>query len=136
MVRAVGIEPTLLAERDFESRASTNSTTPALVTAYSAATITRNGKPERDDVAMQGRAGGFLRFAGLRVDPRCLAMKPILLHLAGRDVFKRRIAKEWQEINVDDVGLRFHISGIALAQCDDLELVGEGRCGILETGTA
>jgi hypothetical protein len=30
MVRAVGIEPTLLAERDFESRASTNSTTPAL----------------------------------------------------------------------------------------------------------
>ncbi len=29
MVRAVGIEPTLLAERDFESRASTNSTTPA-----------------------------------------------------------------------------------------------------------
>ena len=30
MVRAVGIEPTLLAERDFESRASTNFTTPAL----------------------------------------------------------------------------------------------------------
>ena len=29
MVRAVGIEPTLLAERDFESRASTNSTMPA-----------------------------------------------------------------------------------------------------------
>jgi hypothetical protein len=29
MVRAVGIEPTLLAERDFESRASTSSTTPA-----------------------------------------------------------------------------------------------------------
>ena len=29
MVRAVGIEPTLLSERDFESRASTNSTTPA-----------------------------------------------------------------------------------------------------------
>jgi hypothetical protein len=35
MVRAVGIEPTLLAERDFESRASTNSTTPALREAYS-----------------------------------------------------------------------------------------------------
>jgi hypothetical protein len=35
MVRAVGIEPTLLAERDFESRASTNSTTPALRHAYS-----------------------------------------------------------------------------------------------------
>ena len=29
MVRAVGIEPTLLAELDFESSASTNSTTPA-----------------------------------------------------------------------------------------------------------
>jgi hypothetical protein len=28
-VRAVGIEPTLLAELDFESSASTNSTTPA-----------------------------------------------------------------------------------------------------------
>ncbi len=34
MVRAVGIEPTLLAERDFESRASTNSTTPALPLRY------------------------------------------------------------------------------------------------------
>ena len=32
MVRAVGIEPTLLAEPDFESGASTNSTTPALET--------------------------------------------------------------------------------------------------------
>jgi hypothetical protein len=30
MVRAVGIEPTLLSELDFESSASTNSTTPAL----------------------------------------------------------------------------------------------------------
>tara|TARA_R110000772_G_scaffold159438_1_gene270637 strand:- start:1172 stop:1444 length:273 start_codon:yes stop_codon:yes gene_type:complete len=29
MVRAAGIEPALLSERDFESRASTNSTTPA-----------------------------------------------------------------------------------------------------------
>ena len=29
MVRAVGIEPTLLAELDFESSASTNFTTPA-----------------------------------------------------------------------------------------------------------
>src|SRR3954469_18976890 len=30
MVRVVGLEPTLLAERDFESRASTSFTTPAL----------------------------------------------------------------------------------------------------------
>src|SRR3546814_20523095 len=44
MVRAVGIEPTLLAERDFESRASTNTTTPALRHAYSVAIKTRNGK--------------------------------------------------------------------------------------------
>lgn len=29
MVRAVGLEPTLLSEPDFESGASTNSTTPA-----------------------------------------------------------------------------------------------------------
>ena len=29
MVRVVGIEPTLREERDFESRASTNSATPA-----------------------------------------------------------------------------------------------------------
>lgn len=29
MVRAVGLEPTLLSELDFESSASTNSTTPA-----------------------------------------------------------------------------------------------------------
>ena len=31
MVRTVGIEPTLLAEQDFKSRASTNSTTPASI---------------------------------------------------------------------------------------------------------
>ena len=35
MVRAVGIEPTLLAEPDFESGASTNSTTPAMDVSYS-----------------------------------------------------------------------------------------------------
>jgi hypothetical protein len=46
LVRAVGIEPTLLAERDFESRASTNSTTPALRDAYSAAIKMRNVKSE------------------------------------------------------------------------------------------
>ena len=46
LVRAVGIEPTLLAERDFESRASTNSTTPALRHAYSATFKTRNVKSE------------------------------------------------------------------------------------------
>ncbi len=31
MVRAVGIEPTLLTEPDFESGASTSSTTPAIL---------------------------------------------------------------------------------------------------------
>lgn len=36
MVRAVGLEPTLLAERDFESRASTSFTTPALRLPYRA----------------------------------------------------------------------------------------------------
>ena len=44
LVRAVGIEPTLLAERDFESRASTNSTTPALRVAYSVAIELCNAK--------------------------------------------------------------------------------------------
>ena len=34
MVRVVGIEPTLLTERVFETRASTNSATPALVSDY------------------------------------------------------------------------------------------------------
>ena len=47
MVRAVGIEPTLLAERDFESRASTNSTTPALRHAYSDEIKMCNGKRQQ-----------------------------------------------------------------------------------------
>ena len=38
MVRAVGIEPTLLAEPDFESGASTNSTTPAAAPSLDQAT--------------------------------------------------------------------------------------------------
>lgn len=44
LVRVVGLEPTLLAERDFESRASTNFTTPALRHAYSGAIKMCNGK--------------------------------------------------------------------------------------------
>ena len=40
----VGLEPTLLAERDFESRASTSFTTPALWHAYSDAIKMCNGK--------------------------------------------------------------------------------------------
>jgi hypothetical protein len=45
MVRAVGVEPTLLSEPDFESGASTNSTTPALA-AY-LAVAARDAKPRR-----------------------------------------------------------------------------------------
>lgn len=44
MVRVVGLEPTLLAERDFESRASTSFTTPALRHAYSGAIKMCNAK--------------------------------------------------------------------------------------------
>ena len=40
----VGLEPTLLAERDFESRASTSFTTPAQEHAYSATIKMRNDK--------------------------------------------------------------------------------------------
>ncbi|MFA5968355.1 MAG: hypothetical protein WC816_03770 [Sphingomonas sp.] len=60
-------------------------------------------------------------------------MQPIFLHLASRDVLKRRFAKERREMNPDDVGLRFYISGVALAEGDDLELIGEGSRGILES---
>ena len=70
---------------------------------------------KRDDLAMQSRAGGFLRLAGLRIDPGRLAVKPVFLHLASRDVFKGRIAKERQEVDADEIGLRLHISGIAFA---------------------
>ncbi len=49
MVRVVGIEPTLLAEPDFESGASTSSTTPATCAIY------RHG----DDFAMKFRREGF-----------------------------------------------------------------------------
>jgi hypothetical protein len=38
MVRAVGIEPTLLSEPDFESGASTSSTTPAAAPSLNEAT--------------------------------------------------------------------------------------------------
>ena len=46
MVRTEGFELTLLAERDFESRASTNSTTPASRHAYSETIKMRNVKSE------------------------------------------------------------------------------------------
>jgi hypothetical protein len=44
VVRAVGIEPTLLSEPDFESGASTNSTTPAMRFSYNVAIKLRNVK--------------------------------------------------------------------------------------------
>src|SRR3546814_18851360 len=49
-------------------------------------------------------------------------------------VFKGHFAKERQEVDAHDVGLRFHISGIAFAQRDDLELAGKRFGGILEAG--
>ena len=78
----------------------------------------------------------LFRSAGFWIDPRCLTVRPILLHLASRNVFKRRVAKERQEVNADVIGLRFHRSGIAFAQRDDLELTGESLGGILKTGAA
>ena len=48
MVRAVGIEPTLLAEPDFESGASTSSTTPANQTGI-------DRQPDATDVALLTR---------------------------------------------------------------------------------
>ena len=57
MVRAVGIEPTLLAERDFESRASTNSTTPALRQAYNVTAARRN-----ENIKNANYAFGFIGF--------------------------------------------------------------------------
>ena len=70
---------------------------------------------ERDQLAMQGRTGGLLRLAGLRIDPGRLAVKAVFLHLASRDVLEGRVAKERQKVNTDVIGLRLHISGIAFA---------------------
>ena len=44
MVPQAGLEPALLSEQDFESSASTNSTTGATDAAYSVVMKTRNGK--------------------------------------------------------------------------------------------
>ncbi|WP_415644251.1 hypothetical protein [Sphingomonas antarctica] len=52
---------------------------------------------------------------------RCLAL------------LKGRVAKERQKVNADVVGLRFHISGVALAKGDNLELTGKRIRCILET---
>ena len=49
---------------------------------------------KRDDLTVQGSAGGLLRLAGFGIEPRCLTVRPILLHLAGRYVLKRGVAKE------------------------------------------
>ena len=45
MVRAVGIEPTLLSEPDFESGASTSSTTPATLWSLTQAALDRKSLP-------------------------------------------------------------------------------------------
>ena len=52
MVRAVGLEPTLLSEPDFESGASTNSTTPA-----------RHWRPQTDRHISRGRPAVNCRVA-------------------------------------------------------------------------
>ena len=45
LVRVVGLEPTLLAEPDFESGASTNSTTPAWRPDYGRASVLAHTGP-------------------------------------------------------------------------------------------
>nr|WP_294846496.1 hypothetical protein [uncultured Sphingomonas sp.] len=37
-------------------------------------------------------------------------------------------------MDADDIGLRFHVTGVALAHRDNLELTGERLCRILEAG--
>jgi hypothetical protein len=88
---------------------------------------------KRDDFVMQSGAGRFLRLAGLSIEPRCLAMSPIFLHLARRNVFNGRITKERGQVDADDVRLRLHIVRVALAERDHLELVSEGFGGVRET---
>jgi hypothetical protein len=83
---------------------------------------------------MQGGTGRFLRLAGLWIKPRCLTVRPILLHFASSNVCKSRVTKERQQMDADYIGLRRHIPGIAFAQRDNLELTGERFCGVLETG--
>ena len=46
MVPQAGLEPALLSEQDFESSASTNSTTGAMRQPYNGVAKTRNGKSE------------------------------------------------------------------------------------------
>src|SRR3546814_6379207 len=79
MVRAVGIEPTLLAERDFESRASTNFTTPALRDAYNAAIKTRNGKHKLFALCCWHRclhsSGDFRGFSLANIDGGCVDIR-------------------------------------------------------------
>jgi hypothetical protein len=62
-------------------------------------------------------------------------VRAILLHLASRDVDKRGIAEERQEMDADVLGLRAYISRVAFAQRDNLELADKRRSGIFETGT-
>jgi hypothetical protein len=62
MVRAVGIEPTLLAEPDFESGASTNSTTPAHGCPRQMANSTASVQPKIG--ALPNRAAFRLRNGG------------------------------------------------------------------------
>ena len=61
MVPQAGLEPALLSEQDFESSASTNSTTGARRHAYSGVIKTRNGKC--NIVAYFAALAAFLRTA-------------------------------------------------------------------------
>ena len=60
MVRAVGIEPTLLSELDFESSASTSFTTPAETLTLARPPIFANGKAPLIRAASGGK--GYLAF--------------------------------------------------------------------------
>lgn len=85
---------------------------------------------------MQRCSGRFLRLASFWINPRSLAVRAVLLHLASRDVGKRGIAEERQQMDADVLGLRVYISRIAFAQRDNLELASERLSGIFETGTS
>ena len=133
MVRAVGIEPTLLTERDFESRASTNSTTPALRQAYNVTAARRNGKHKERKLCcwLHGLLSGRdrLRPRSANIDCRSvdvvLQMPPVIFldHLdTGAAVLGNLINIRAFEQSKTDIGMPQTVTGTDMSIAVEFEI--------------
>src|SRR5581483_6016937 len=87
------------------------------------------GLPQNNDFLVHRIPG---RGLALLLDRLLVAVNPVFLYLAGRDLRKAHVAEEGQQVQIEPRGVALDVLGVALAFGDDLILALELRGGLAE----